>query len=86
MNGLRQCSPAVVRRELKNHIREIVVLKDGTITIHGTSQGILSKAGLVKAGELGTVELRPEPTADKEKAPRQKRGAYTRNDGVPTGI
>jgi hypothetical protein len=76
MDDLRKCSPSVVRTELKNHIREIVVLQDGTITIHGTSQGILSRAGLVKAGELGTVELGPEPTADKKK-PHAKNAGLT---------
>jgi hypothetical protein len=86
MNGLRQCSPAVVRTELKNHIREIVVHQDGTITIHGTSQGILSKAGLVKTEELGTIKLGSESAATKEKAPHEKRRANTRKDGVPTGI
>jgi site-specific DNA recombinase len=86
INGFRQCSPAIVRTELKNHIREIVVHQDGTITIHGTSQSILSKAGFVKAGELGTIELGREPAAAKEKAPRQKPRGYTRKDGVPTGI
>ena len=84
MNGLRQSSPVVVRRELKNHIREIVVHQDGTITVHGTSQGILSKAGLVKAEEPGTIKLGSEPAATKEKAPHQKRRANTRKDGVPS--
>jgi hypothetical protein len=88
MNGIRQYSPSAVGSELKKHIREIALHQDGTVTIHGTSQGILSQAGLVKGGELGSIELGPEPaaTGNKEKAPRQKRGAYTRKSGVPNRI
>jgi site-specific DNA recombinase len=87
MEGLRQCSPVVIRTELKKHIREIVVNSNGDVIIHGTSRGILTQAGLVKNGELGTIEMGLGPvTADKEKAPRKKRGAYTRKNGVPNRI
>lgn len=87
MDGLRKCSPTAVREELKKHIRKIVVQQDGAIEIHGTSQGILSRVGLVKKGDLGSIELGPgsdEPNI--ENPPPQTVEAYTRKDGVPNRI
>ena len=56
--------------------------------IQGTYQGILAGADLVEAGDLGTIEIEPEPhERTKKKAPEEddSRG-YTPNNGVPNGI
>ena len=87
VDALRNLSPVSVRDELQKHIRDIAVHGDGKIVIHGTYQGILAEAGLIEAGDLGTIEIRPEERKkSKKKAPRQKSKGYTRKNGVPKGI
>jgi hypothetical protein len=87
VDALHERSPITVRDELQKHIREITVHDDGTIVIHGTYQGILAEAGLIEAGDLGKIEIRPEKRRKtKKKAPRQKSKGYTRKNGVPKGI
>jgi DNA invertase Pin-like site-specific DNA recombinase len=87
VDALHDRSPIAVRDELQKHIREITVHEDGKIVIHGTYKGILAEAGLIEAGDLGEIEIRPEKRRKtKKKAPRQKSKGYTRKNGVPKGI
>ena len=87
VEALHERSPVAVRDELQKHIREITVHDDGKIVIHGTYQGILAEAGLIEAGDLDTIEIRPKKRKkSKKKAPRQKSKGSTRKDGVPKGI
>ncbi len=87
VDALHECSPVAVRDELQKHIREITVHEDGKIVIHGTYQGILAEVGLIEAGDLGKIEIRPEKRRKtKKKAPRQKSKGYTLKNGVPKGI
>jgi len=87
VDALHERSPIAVRDELQKHIREITVHEDGKIVIHGTYQGILAEVGLIEAGDLGKIEIRPEKRRKtKKKAPRQKSKGYTLKNGVPKGI
>ena len=87
VDALRDRSPIAVRDELQKHIREITVHEDGKIVIHGTYKGILAEAGLIEAGDLGEIEIRPEKRRKtKKKAPRQKSKGHTLKNGVPKGI
>jgi len=86
VDALHERSPIAVRDEIQKHIRQITVHDDSKIVIHGTYQGILAKVGLIEAGDLGTIEIRPEKRRKtKKKAPRQKSKGYTRKSGVPKG-
>ena len=90
VDALHERSPIAVRDELQKHIREITVHDDGTIVIHGTYQGILAKVGVIEAGDLGKIEIRPEERKKRKKgkkvAQRQGSKGYTRKNGVPKGI
>ena len=87
VDALHDRSPIAVRVKLEKHIREITIHDVGTIVIHGTYQGILAEAGVIEAGDLGTIEIRPEERKkSKKKAPRQKSKGSTLTDGVPKGI